>query len=270
MHWFDTTLAVVWKTVRRFPLGIMLAFTPAALAGPTVSELLCEHLENPLGIDATQPRLAWILKSGERDQKQTAYQILVASSAARLKANAGDLWNSGKVDSDQSIEVPYAGKALVSNEQCFWKVRVWDKDEKASAWSGPAEWSMGLLGAEDPSSPSGSDAAGWQAHWIGLDGEAAADYLAGTSWIWFPEGEPEKAAPPGERYFRRVVVIPPDRQIKRARFVYTGDSLCRGWLNGRDLGARASYHVVKDNDVTYRLRPGTNVIALTGSNYLRY
>jgi alpha-L-rhamnosidase len=255
MHWFDTTLAVVRKTVRRFPPTMVLVFTSAAFADPTVSELRCQHLENPLGIDATQPRLAWILNSGERDQRQTAYQVLVASNTARLKANVGDLWNSGKVDSDQSFEVPYAGKALVSNEQCFWKVRVWDKDEKASAWSGPAEWSMGLLQPSD-----------WQAHWIGLDGEAAADYLAGTSWIWFPEGEPEKAAPPGERYFRRVVVIPPDRQIKHARFVYTGDSLCRGWLNGRDLGARASYHVVKDNDVTYRLRPGTNVIALTGSN----
>ena len=66
-----------------------------------------------------------------------------------LKANDGDLWDSGRVDSDQSIQVPYAGKPLVSNEQCFWKVRVWDKDGKASAWSRPAEWTMGLLQPSD-------------------------------------------------------------------------------------------------------------------------
>jgi alpha-L-rhamnosidase len=252
---FDRTSTAVLRTVCKFLAVIILAFVPSAFAHTTATELRCEYLKTPLGIDVLHPRLAWILNSDERDQRQTAYQILVTSSAAKLRANAGDLWDSGKVDSDQSIQVPYAGKALVPNEPCFWKVRVWDKDGKASAWSKPAEWSMGLLHPAD-----------WHAKWIGLDGVTTTDYLAGTSWIWFPEGELEKSAPPGERYFRRIVVIPAGREIERARFVYTGDNECRGWLNGRDLGARTSYHVVKDNDVTYRLHPGTNVIALTGYN----
>src|SRR5579862_9567700 len=255
MHWFDRILGAVLKILRTFPPAIALAFVTPALGNTTITTLRCESLENPPGIDARQPRLAWILNSDEHNQQQTAYQILVASSAAGLKANAGDLWDSGKVDSDQSIQVLYAGKPLTANEPCFWKVRVWDQDGKASAWSKPAEWSMGLLQPSD-----------WHAQWIGLDGEDVTDYLANTSWIWFPEGEPEKSAPPGDRYFRRTIVIPSDREIKHAQFVYIGDNLCRGWLNGRDLGARAGYHVVKDNDVTYRLQPGTNVIALTGYN----
>ncbi|MDE3067794.1 MAG: family 78 glycoside hydrolase catalytic domain [Verrucomicrobiota bacterium] len=236
-------------------LAMAFAFAPAALGAVTVAHLRCESLKNPLGIDAVQPRLSWMLNSNDRDQGQTAWRVLVASSPAKLKAGNGDLWDSGKVASDQSIQVPYAGKPLVSNEQCFWKVRVWDRGGKESAWSSPAEWSMGLLEPAD-----------WHAKWIGLDGVTVTNYLTGARWIWFPEGEPEKSAPPGERYFRRVVVIPSDREIQRASFVYAGDNECRGWLNGRDLGARAGYHSVKYNDVTYRLQPGTNVIALTGDN----
>jgi alpha-L-rhamnosidase len=255
MHWRGRILEGVLKSIGTLPPALALAFTSTAFANLTVTDLRCEYLDNPQGIDAAQPRLAWMLNSDEHDQQQTACQILVASSPAKLKSNSGDLWDSGKVESSQSIQVAYGGKPLVSNEECFWKVRVWDKDGKASEWSGPAEWSMGLLQPSD-----------WHAQWIGLDGKNVTNYLADTSWIWFPEGEPERAAPPGERYFRRTVVIPSDREIIQARFVYTGDSMCRGWLNGSDLGARASYHVVKDNDVTYRLHPGTNVIALTGYN----
>ena len=107
--------------------------------------------------------------------------------------------------------------------------------------------------------------ADWKAKWIGLDGEEVTNFLAGTDWIWFPDGQPEKSARPGTNYFRRAIVIPPDRQIKCARFLYTGDNECRGWINGRDIGARNNYRTVKDNDITYRLEPGTNVLGFTGA-----
>ncbi|MGH8022154.1 MAG: family 78 glycoside hydrolase catalytic domain, partial [Limisphaerales bacterium] len=239
--------------------GVMLAMLPLffaeSSAAMTVTGLRCEYLKNPAGIDVAQPRLSWMLNSNKQCQRQSAYEIVAASNPAKLKANIGNLWNSGKVMSDQSVQVPYEGKSLVPGEQCFWKVRVWDKNGKPSAWSHPANWGVGLLPRSDP-----------RAQWIGLDGQTRADYLSDADWIWFPEGNPKKSAPPGQCYFRRMVVVPPDREIKRAKFVYTGDNECRGWLNGHDLGARASYHAVKDNDVTYRLRPGTNVIALTGYN----
>jgi alpha-L-rhamnosidase len=239
-------------------LPLCLAGAFCAGAAVSVGDLRCENLKNPLGIDASQPRLSWILNSNERDQRQTAFQVLVASNEKNLEAGDGDLWDSGKMVSDQSIQLKYAGKPLVSAEECFWKVRVWDKDRKPSAWSRPAHWSMGLLNPGD-----------WSpAKWIGLDGQQVTDHLAGTSWIWFPHGEPETSAVPGTNYFRKVIVIPAGRRILRARWVYTGDNECRGWLNGFDLGARNNYHTVKDNDITGRLDAGTtNVFAYTGYNF---
>jgi len=113
------------------------------------SYLRCEYLVNPLGIDMLNPRLSWILESHERGQKQSAYQILVASSEGKLNADEGDLWDSGKLDSDQSVHVEYRGQNLKSRQQCWWKVRIWDKDGSLSNWSESATWSMGLLEKSD-------------------------------------------------------------------------------------------------------------------------
>ena len=96
-----------------------------------------------MGIDTAKPRLSWVLNSG----LQTAYQIVVDG-----------LWDSGKVMSDQSVNVEYAGKPLESRMRCEWKVRVWDADQKESAWSAPATWTMGILHPED-----------WTAHWISTE-----------------------------------------------------------------------------------------------------
>ena len=238
-------LAVLW---------LAWAIAAPVFAGTTVTDLRCESLENPLGIDTTEPRLSWILLSHERGERQTGYQILVASSRENLKANRGDLWDSGKVDSGQSIQVSYAGKPLESNAQCFWKVRVWDKKEAVSGWSKPAWWTMGLLSRSD-----------WQAKWIGLDGEDVTNYLTNTSWIWFPAGDPAAAAPPGTIYFRRTFVLP-DAEIKRARLLLTGDNEVHGFINGHDVGGRNNPHAVRDQDITYRLTPGTNVVAIEGIN----
>ena len=122
----------------------------------SVDRLRCEYRKDPLGIDATKPRLSWILLSDERGQKQTAYQVLAAATPEALAKDQGDLWDSGQVASDQSIQLEYAGKPLTSRMQCHWKVRVWDKDHRLSPWSKPATWTMGLLEPKD-----------WQAQWIG-------------------------------------------------------------------------------------------------------
>ena len=130
---------------------------PAMPAGDcTVTGLRCEYTENPLGVDVPKPRLFWRLESEKRGQRQSAYQILAASSAELLAQDKADLWDSGKVKSDETTHVPYAGKALASSQQVFWEVRVWDKGRKVSAWSPTASWTMGLLSEAD-----------WQAAWIG-------------------------------------------------------------------------------------------------------
>jgi alpha-L-rhamnosidase len=124
-------------------------------AGLKPDSLRCDYAVNPLGVDSASPRLFWTVESKARGQKQTACQILVASSLARLKQDRGDLWDSGKVASDETIQVPYAGQPLSSWQQVFWKVRVWDVNGQVSAWSRPATWTMGVLQPGD-----------WRAKWI--------------------------------------------------------------------------------------------------------
>ncbi len=123
------------------------ALLPCALwaeAALSVRALVCDGAADPKGIDTPSPRLSWKLDSETRGQKQTAYQILVASDRQHLDKDRGDLWDSGKVDSDETAFVPYAGLGLKSSQQVFWKVRAWDKDGKPTAWSSPATWTMGL------------------------------------------------------------------------------------------------------------------------------
>jgi len=119
------------------------------------ANLRCEYIENPIGIDKITPRLSWILQTDRRGQKQTAYQVIVASSSELLKKDKGDLWDSKKTKSDKSNHIEYAGQMLKSRMQCFWKVRIWDKDNRQSCWSEPAMWTIGLLSSQD-----------WEAHWI--------------------------------------------------------------------------------------------------------
>jgi len=140
----------------------------AALGGVSVENLRCEYRVDPAGLDVVQPRLSWTLKSTQRRQKQTAYQVAVSSSLATLSRDEGDLWDSGKVLSDQTIHVVYGGKPLRSRAQAHWKVRVWDKDGRPSAWSQPAHWTMGLLARAD-----------WQAQWI-ADRAAATNFIPRT------------------------------------------------------------------------------------------
>jgi len=131
-----------------------------------VSALRCESRPDALGVDVAQPRLGWVLQSAERGARQTAYQVLAASSRALLERDAGDLWDSGKVISDMTQSIAYAGQKLHSSQQVFWKVRVRDADGQVSAWSPVADWTMGLLAETD-----------WQARWISAAGaEKSAIY----------------------------------------------------------------------------------------------
>jgi len=135
-------------------IAALLAFVPFTRAA-TVRDLRTESLVHPMGIDAADPNLSWHIDAVQRGFRQTAYQVLVASSPGLLRANHGDLWDSGRVDSAASVHVAYAGVALDSRADCYWKVRVWDTRGRVSAWSAPAAWRMGLLTARD-----------WTARWI--------------------------------------------------------------------------------------------------------
>ena len=125
--------------------------------GPTrPTNLRCEYLTNPLGIDVVQPRFFWVPEHSDRGQKQTAYQLLVATKPDLLDHGKGDQWDSEKVASGESIQIVYGGKPLESGQTYYWKVRYWDAHGNASPYSLPAEFEMGLLARED-----------WKGQWIG-------------------------------------------------------------------------------------------------------
>jgi alpha-L-rhamnosidase len=126
--------------------------------------LRCEYLSNPVGIDITKPRLSWELQSKQRDQQQAAYRIIVASSLEKLAKEKGDFWDSGRQRSDQSNQVVYDGKPLISRTSCFWKVQTWNNRNQKSSWSSPARWSMGLLDPKD-----------WSAKWISMKQDTFED-----------------------------------------------------------------------------------------------
>jgi len=140
------TTQCTWLTLLALTLSAHAALTPVALR--------CDYAVNPLGVDSPSPRLFWKLAGSS--QKQTAYQILAASSASLLAQDRGDLWDSGKVSSEDTLQINYAGSPLLTAEPVFWKVRVWDEQGSVSAWSPAATWTMGVLAAAD-----------WKARWIG-------------------------------------------------------------------------------------------------------
>ena len=235
--------------------GTVTAENPDKLG---IDHLRCEYRNNPLGIDVLKPRLSWEMVSDKRGEAQSAYQVLVASTPDLLAKDQGDLWDSGKVSSDRQAQVEYAGKPMESRTACFWKVRMWDKDGKPSAWSQPGSWSMGLLTPSD-----------WRGKWIGLDVELPLPspfFLGEAHWIWFPEGNPAESAPIGTRYFRQTFTLPADRKITKATAQMSADSSFECYVNGRKSGHREDVTAPARFDLTKYLQAGTNTLAVAAKN----
>jgi alpha-L-rhamnosidase len=282
-----------------------------------VENLRCEYRENPLGIDVVKPRLSWKISdqlsvisdqlsvnsnrlSVARSVVQTAYQVLVASSEELLKKDQGDLWDSGKVESDQSIHVEYKGKALESRMSCYWKVRVWTSNDETrnskletgnSAILNPDLSAVALAKAEPRTLPARRSPEGgggtssswsppaswsmglikpddWSAKWIGLDrSEGAGNTLLDRAqWVWFPEGDPASGAAAGACYFRRAFTLPADPKITKATIQMTADNAFELYLNGKKVGQGDDWNMPVMLDLTESLHAGTNVLAVAATN----
>ncbi len=168
-------------------------------------DLRCLYFHNPLGIDDPQPRLSWRMDDNRRGAAQRAYRIIVSSSIDALTAGDGDLWDSGRVDSPRTTHIPYAGKQLASRQRVWWKVCLWDQDNRPSGWSQPAWWEMGLLERNL-----------WQGQWIG------AAFTGGP-----------RTVPPAP-YLRRTFDLPAG--IRSARLYVTALGLYECEINGRRVG----------------------------------
>jgi alpha-L-rhamnosidase len=226
---------------------------PVPAGGPAGSlcpdQLCCEGRANPLGIDSGAPRLSWVLKAGApnaRGLRQTAYQILVATTPAFLAKDRGDIWDSGKIDSDATSQITFKGMPLTSSQRVFWKVRVWDQAGQSSAWSAPALWTMGVLNSSD-----------W-----GM-----------AKWIGAPDGAPVNIKGPKAKYetvlLRREFVVKPG--LRRALAHVCGLGQYEMTLNGAKVGddlftpGWTKYDktcLYDTRDITAQLRAGKNATGL--------
>jgi alpha-L-rhamnosidase len=221
-------------------LAWTLTLAPVWAAGLTPYGLECEARTNPASIDAEHLRLGWKLRAAKPDQTQTAYQIAVATSAAKL--DAADVWDSGRVASSASAWIAYAGPALHPFQRYWWRVRVWDAANAPSAWSEPAEWTAALVAG---------------------NGRRGA-------WIAHPDTSLRTGPLP---LFRKEFSI--DRPLRQAIVLVTG----AGSHELRINGAAASGHVLSPAwtnyrtttlyealDVTALLHPGANALGVTVGN----
>jgi alpha-L-rhamnosidase len=277
------------RLIRVFVVGVVFLAGSCA-AGVLVDKLRCEYLVEPLGIDVTRPRLSWIMNSTRRGERQTSYQILVASAQQALEKNQGDLWDSGKVVSDETAQIAYEGISLASRQSCWWKVRIWDRDGIPTEWSSVAYWQMGLLRPDD-----------WSAKWIMSETEAstpnarlvvrhatygAADGGGGADVTAVltnhtEDSHPVTAAnnnnlgmdPASVPYMRKVFV--PSRSVRRAVLYTAALGLYEIHINGERVGdhvlapdwtdyrKRVRYQTY---DVTKLLTHGSNAIAVMLAN----
>ncbi|MBK8946249.1 MAG: family 78 glycoside hydrolase catalytic domain [Ignavibacteriae bacterium] len=173
--------------------------------------LRCEYKVNPIGIDIEQPRLSWELFSEKRGTKQTSYQILVSKELTKLNEVEADIWNSGKIISDNSIQINYEGKKLESNQKYFWKIIVWDENNN-SCQSEIAFWSTGLMKENE-----------WKAKWIGLDKAFGIDN----------PNTPHRIL--SARMLRKEFSI--NKKVEKATAFISGLGLFELFLNGKKVGS---------------------------------
>lgn len=219
--------------------------------------LKCEYSVNPLAVDVRQPRLSWRLEARSRAQMQSDYQILVASTPEKLATDVGDLWDSGRVASGESIQIDYKGKPLESFQSCRWKVRVWDQQGAASPYSDPAHWEMGIL-----------DDSLWRTKWI------TAGCLLGAKPSEVSPPEPaaktvKQRAPLFRRSFRLK------GGIKQARAYVCGLGYYELYINGARVGdsvldpAQTDYEkraLYVAYDITEHIQPGENAVGIMLGN----
>ncbi len=189
--------------VKLFTVIVLMNFAAAVNAATkiTLTGLICEYHENPIGIDVMNPRLSWKISATENNMLQTAYEIKVTEQPGKGKT----IWNSGKVSSDQSVDVVYSGPELKPMQRVYWQVRIWDNNGKASEWSKPAFWEMGILQPEL-----------WKADWITMENEVQLDGSKPCNYL--------------RKEFQT------SKKIKSARIYVSALGLYKLFLNGKKVG----------------------------------
>ena len=226
---------------RYLSLLLLFCVSTFAFGNTKISNLVCEYHTNPIGIDVKKPRFSWQISTTESNFKQKAYEIRVASTPEGLSKKTS-LWNSGKIQTDQSVNIEYQGTPLESMQRAYWQVRIWDNNKKVTDWSKPAYWETGIL---DPTI--------WTAKWINMP----QDDKSGKCY-----------------YFRNEFSI--SKKISSARAYVTSLGLYQLFLNGKKVGndlftpGWSSYNKrlqYQTYDVTAMLQQKNTVGAILGEGW---
>lgn len=213
------------------------------------ANLSCEFIENPLGIETNKPRFGWTFTSTERNQFQTAYEILVSDNTLSIQESRGDIWSSGKILNADQAHIEFKGTPLKSFTRYYWRVRTYDKDGQPGEWSAPAWFETAMLETSD-----------WKAKWIG-DGSKQF------------ERDEDFYADDRMPLFRKEVLV--TKKIKKARLYIAGIGYYEAYLNGMKIGdhvldpgwtpyKKEVLYVV--HDITSLFKQGTNVTAIMLGN----
>jgi alpha-L-rhamnosidase len=258
--------------MRWIALGLVLgaaalpltALKAQALAGPV--ELRADGLKTPLGLDDPAPRLSWQLRDPARGAKQTAFEVLVASKAELLRQGKADVWDSGRVESDQSLNVAYKGPAVAAGTRYFWCVKVWDAAGKPYAASEISWWETGLLKQD-----------AWRAQWVGYEtAEEAAVRHAPAVWIVSPDAKALAGEKGTEQHFAYRQTVTLAKPVRKAALYATGQDTVAAWVNGAQVLKADPFPAWKQMpwkkyvraDVTGQLSGGANSIAIETVHYV--
>jgi alpha-L-rhamnosidase len=212
--------------------------------------LRCEYMQNPLGIDFSNPHLSWQSESAERNWKQSAYEVLVASSTDRLRSGQANVWDSGRVQSDESVGIAYKGPELESRKRYYWKVRVWDAAGHVSDSAEDAWWEMGLLHTAD-----------WKAKWIRWKNPEDEADRKGIRWIWVPEQDAIAVVPQTAATFQFTIELK-EKAKEAVLFLATrGDYVAK--VNGHEVDAKNRWTTFDRRDISDQMVVGKNVIQIT-------
>lgn len=255
--------------------GIVEALAILAILGSLVNSssaqtgkpyaLQCESLVAPLGMDARRPRLSWKLRDSRDGAKQSAYQVQVASDPRALQAGKADLWDSGRVTSDQSLGVVYGGPDLKPSTRYYWRVLVWDRDGKPYPPSVASWWETGLL-----------EQANWRAKWISYeDPEEKVVRETRAPWIVNADADTKLTAAEDLQYDFRLQFEAPDL-LRRAALYVTGQDTAAAWINGKKVAGAApmiasgslAWKKYDLREVTGEVRAGKNLLAISVTRYV--
>jgi alpha-L-rhamnosidase len=228
---------------------VVAPFLLVSLAVAAPVRLRCEYLVNPLGIDTAAPHFSWQSDNSKRNWKQSAYEISVASSGENLSAGKADIWDSGKVESAESVGIDYQGPALQSRKRYFWKVRVWDAAGQTLDSGEVAWWETGLIHPTD-----------WKAKWIRWKNPEDDDDRKGIRWIWVSGQDALAVVPKTAATFRASVKLSEKPRAAVLLLATRGDFVAK--VNGHEVDAKSRWTTFDRRDISDQLIVGDNEIEI--------